>query len=329
MTGSTQTQTEPLGREAYTYAQQILARILFRHLAQPFMYHRRAQVYRSLLKLAWMDAFDYPIVGIGVSESEPGRHRLEFLTTVTPQSLDFKCLLSALGFDDFVFQAEQTGMPIPTGAPPQGGDSIGHPLGLTGTLGCAVQDSAGRQYALSCNHTLARANAAAIGDAILQPGAQDGGNSTDKIGLLHDFEPLIMGGHLANEMDAAICAIDPKRIISPGIRGVGRLAGCDPNPAFNTPVEKYGWRTKHTNGILRMKNVSLLIPYIGGHALLRNQYVIGGATPALFSDQGDSGSIIASQQRAIALLVATFTGVNLTAASPIEPVLSRFRVSMQ
>ena len=74
--------------------------------------------------------------------------------------------------------------------PAPGGVSIGHFEITAGTLGCLVKRD-GETFILSNNHVLANVNEASKGDAILQPGAHDGGsNPADQIATLEDFVPV-------------------------------------------------------------------------------------------------------------------------------------------
>ncbi len=66
-----------------------------------------------------------------------------------------------------------------------------------GTLGALIQSGNGRQYLLSCNHVLARADEARNGDHIIQPGLIDSnctpngdGPGTELIGFLSTWLPL-------------------------------------------------------------------------------------------------------------------------------------------
>ncbi len=72
------------------------------------------------------------------------------------------------------------------------GVSIGHYKVTAGTLGTMVKDRAtGDRLILSNNHVLANGNEAQIGDAILQPGAIDGGEMpSDVVAQLERFIPL-------------------------------------------------------------------------------------------------------------------------------------------
>ncbi len=69
------------------------------------------------------------------------------------------------------------------------GVSIGHYKVTAGTFGALVTDkTTGEHFVLSNNHVLANSNDALIGDAILQPGAIDGGqNPADMVATLERF----------------------------------------------------------------------------------------------------------------------------------------------
>jgi len=73
--------------------------------------------------------------------------------------------------------------------PAPGGISIGHYLITAGTLGAWVKDKkTGKKFILSNNHVMANSNDGFKGDAIIQPGAYDGGkNPQDVIATLERF----------------------------------------------------------------------------------------------------------------------------------------------
>jgi hypothetical protein len=96
----------------------------------------------------------------------------------------------------------------PTGRhrPAPGGVSVGHFSITAGTLGCAVRRG-GRLHILSNNHVLANSNAAAVGDAILQPGPTDGGrNPGDLIARLSAWVPIEFDGAPAPPPPGSGCA---------------------------------------------------------------------------------------------------------------------------
>jgi hypothetical protein len=78
--------------------------------------------------------------------------------------------------------------------------------GGTGTLGAVVTDNIdGSQCLLTNNHVIARKNAAANGDPVIQPGLADGGSSpADNIATLKRFINIMSSG---NQVDAAIAQI--------------------------------------------------------------------------------------------------------------------------
>jgi hypothetical protein len=83
--------------------------------------------------------------------------------------------------------------------PAMGGDSIsGDGVGgLTGTITCVVESSAGERLLLGCNHTLAGVDqCVADQDTVRQPGAADGGESPDDtLGVLVTYYPIALGGY--------------------------------------------------------------------------------------------------------------------------------------
>lgn len=87
------------------------------------------------------------------------------------------------------------------------GVSIGHPKITAGTLGALVTDLTDQTLCiLSNNHVLADVNNAAIGDAIIQPGAIDGGVvPADIIARLKRFIPI--DNAASNLVDAAIAEV--------------------------------------------------------------------------------------------------------------------------
>ena len=90
--------------------------------------------------------------------------------------------------------------------PARGGYSVGHKNITAGTIATCVYDILpggsvsppvhgvgvpSRFYILSNNHVLANSNAAALGDAVLQPGPYDGGTDpADRIAVLSRYVPI-------------------------------------------------------------------------------------------------------------------------------------------
>ena len=218
--------------------------------------------------------------------------------------------------------------PVPIGV------STGHPDITAGTIGCRVKDASGNVYALSNNHVYADVNNASIGDNVLQPGPYDGGQDpADAIGTLHDFEPIELDGP-DNYIDAAIAITD-----------AATVGYSTPSDAYGTPsatpvsafvgqaVQKYGRTTVWTHGEVSELNVTVDVCYITqgpvrckSYARFVDQIAI---TPGTFSDGGDSGSLIVTDDANKNPVGLLFAGSDTrTLANPIHYVLDRFNVTI-
>jgi hypothetical protein len=211
------------------------------------------------------------------------------------------------------------------------GASIGHFDVTVGTIGCRVKrpgDAA--EYVLSNNHVLADANAAALGDEIVQPAPNDAGNrgappAGDTIATLARFAPLQFNG--ANDIDAAIARLAIPGTVSAVIDGIGSIVN-PPLPATTfASVRKSGRSTGVTIGIIEDVAASLGVPYGAQTATFHEQIKIVGVNGA-FSDVGDSGALVvdAVTRQPIGLLFAGDDHGSY--ANPIQKVLSFFGVTI-
>lgn len=228
--------------------------------------------------------------------------------------------------------------------PALGGVSIGHHLVTAGTLGSVVRDaSSGERLILSNNHVLANNNQAQIGDAILQPGRVDGGQTgTDTIATLLRYEPIrfnesqatcelalafaqlgnrvarMMGSKhrvkafysdpdASNLVDAA-CArpVDETEVLDE-ILELGAVNGILP-PDLGMNVRKSGRTTGLTTGRIVVMNVTVDVDYGDGSARFEDQIV---TSP--MSQPGDSGSLLVAGDalKAVGLLFAGSDQVTL------------------
>ena len=217
--------------------------------------------------------------------------------------------------------------PVPIGV------STGHPDVTAGTIGARVKDSSGYVYALSNNHVYANINDAFIGDAVIQPGAFDGGISpADDIGTLHDFKLIDFTG-ANNDMDAAIAFSNTGLLgNSTPPDGYGTPSATIADAIIGLPVQKFGRTTGLTSGEVDTINSIVDICYQsrGPFICTKSARYIGQIiiTPGDFSAGGDSGSLIVTEtgNNPVALL---FAGSSThTIASPIGPVLTRFGVTV-
>jgi hypothetical protein len=214
------------------------------------------------------------------------------------------------------------------------GVSLGHQDVTAGTLGCQVLRSGSCHtdyFVLSNNHVLANQNLALIYDPIIQPGAYDGGIvPRDTVAQLQDFEPIVMSATASNIMDAAIAVTTPS-LVKAGTPpdGYGLPSYQPVEATLNMPVQKYGRTTRLTTGRVLLLNATVQVDYSQGTAQFVGQIIVAGDNDAPFSQPGDSGSLVvgsygAANRRPVGLL---FAGAgNLSVASPIQPILSRFGV---
>lgn len=210
------------------------------------------------------------------------------------------------------------------------GYSVGHPDITAGTLGARVTNGT-QVFILSNNHILANNNNASIGDAALQPGPFDGGTQpNDVIGTLHDFEPISFSSN--NIMDAAIALVDPSAISgsTPATAGYGAPSTTLAQATVGLGVQKYGRTTGHTFGTVAETNVTVSICFEtrGPFNCARAATFVGqfSISDGSFSDGGDSGSLIVTENgnNPVGLLFAGSS--TRTIANPIEAVLNRFGV---
>lgn len=207
------------------------------------------------------------------------------------------------------------------------GVSTGHPRVTAGTIGCRVKDASGRVYALSNNHVYAYENRASIGDNVLQPGSYDGGKDPrDAIGTLTAFERITFSRFASNRIDAAIALSSLANLSnSTPADGYGIPSVTTAPATIDLAIQKHGRTTALTLGKIYAINATVNVTYDSGVARFVNQIVI---TPGTFSAGGDSGSLVVTQEgnHPVGLLFAGSS--SYTIANPIEPVLSRFNVTI-
>lgn len=207
------------------------------------------------------------------------------------------------------------------------GISIGHKDITAGTFGF-VHTLNGVKYILSNNHVLANCNNAVIGDHILQPGAYDNGvDPTDKIGELHDFEPIIFGGGAGsgeNIIDTAIALPSNQSDITDVIYEVNKVPAGSVAAELGQTAKKSGRTTGLTTGTVTSIDWEGNVGYDAGNAYFVGQIVVEGTNVVA---GGDSGSVsfieVGAEIKLIGLLFAG-SGSNLYVANQIDDVLARF-----
>jgi hypothetical protein len=211
--------------------------------------------------------------------------------------------------------------------PVECGTSVGHFNITAGTLGCLVKKSAGNNndiFILSNNHILADANSANIDDSIIEPGIFDGG--TEPIAKLTEFEPINVDD-TSNFIDAAIAKVINNIDVRTSIITIGNVQNPPMMAATSQSVRKHGRTTGQTMGIVMDIAADVRVRFGRKTANFEDQLAIQGVN-GLFSQGGDSGSLIvdAMTRRPVGLLFAG--GGNQTFACPIDKVLSRFKIDI-
>jgi len=240
--------------------------------------------------------------------------------------------------------------------PAPGGVSIGHRSITAGTLGCLVR-RAGQVFILSNNHVLANSNDARRGDAILQPGPNDGGKfPDDHIADLEDFVPIAFldppsecrfaQGLIAvlnagcwlirsktryrtinvqaadNRVDAAIARPLEPTLVKKEILEVGAIAGLG-NGGLGMAVKKSGRTTGLTTGQITQVDVTVNVQYGPGRLARFSDQLMAGP----MSQGGDSGSaVLDNNNRLVGLLFAG--SENSTIINRIEHVFSALDLTL-
>lgn len=220
-----------------------------------------------------------------------------------------------------------------------------------GTLCCLVRDQAGTLYGMSNNHVSGSCSHAGIGLPILAPGIFDvapGGLAPFTIGFHHAALPLIAGSadnvSAQANRDAAIFRIhDPLKVSS----YQGDSYDTPPTVAPLVPgiqVEKVGRTTGHTHGQVISQfygahpiQYSVALYGFSGVVSFEPAFVIVGNSE-LFSDNGDSGSLITSvdsngQRNAVGIVVggmndSSAPGGKITIALSLTSILTELAVDL-
>jgi hypothetical protein len=246
-----------------------------------------------------------------------------------------------------------------------GGISVGHYAITAGTISAIVRSTAGdgKIGILSNNHVLADENKGKSGDAILQPGAYDGGTvANDTIATLSRFVPVQFDNPLSgcpnaawvtflfnslsrllgrrtrlvaksielseNEVDCAFAELAEGISYTPAENGLFVPVGVS-EAADNDVVIKSGRTTGVTRGTVIDTAGTVNVGYGGTNvATFVNQLIITDLDGKPFSQGGDSGSLIIreSDQAAVGLLFAG--GQGSTIGNHIGKVLDALKLEI-
>jgi N-acetylmuramoyl-L-alanine amidase len=209
--------------------------------------------------------------------------------------------------------------------PVHGGLSAIWTEGTACTLGAIVYKD-GKAYGLQNTHCAnPHWKGAKIGDAIMQPSPNDGGDKKkDIIGKSSDYEALKLDGKSINYFDTAL--VDLEVEATPlFLEGLGAF---EPEPR-DVKVGDQVWKSGRTTGVQTSKvlavNVTMICNYGDeyGRGLFRNQIVVEN-TGKYFTAGGDSSSLVINNDRHPVGQI--FAGSSRTATlSPIRPIMERFQ----
>jgi len=214
--------------------------------------------------------------------------------------------------------------------PAQAGCSVGFRIPgdqfvMCGTFGAVVRTNT-TTFILSNNHVLADENRMPIGSPIFQPALMDNGTiATDQIAQLTRF--IKLKANRFNKIDAAIAGALNKNLLDKNVLHIGAPNGTA-QAALDMIVHKFGRTTSYTVGRIHSIDTDVIVEYETAEFAFDNQIIIRGSNGGMFSDSGDSGSIILQRgtNAAVGLL---FGGSRThTIANHIGNVLRSLRVRM-
>jgi hypothetical protein len=214
--------------------------------------------------------------------------------------------------------------------PAQPGCSIGFRIPgdqfvMTGTFGALVR-TARRIFILSNNHVLADENRMPIGSPIFQPALMDGGRiAKDQIAELTRYIKLKANRY--NRIDAAIAEPLSKNLLSRDVLHIGAPGGTAA-AEIDMMVHKFGRTTSYTAGRITSIETDVIVEYETAEFTFENQIIIRGANSTMFSDSGDSGSIILQRGTNAAVGLLFGGSPSYTIANHIANVLRSLRVRM-
>lgn len=286
------------------------------------------------------------VVGVGVGEMEAGGAptglmavkllvRIKYAKASIPQEHLLPEMIDGMHVD-----VEEVGTFRPLAAypdprltitPAKPGCSVGFEFpggGMTmaGTFGALVQDASGARYVLSNSHVLANEGQLAIGSPIYQTGLLDlpAGNAKRQIAKLSKFIPFDPQPAL---VDCATAEALTPSLLSNEVLYIGAPKGVS-QAKQDMLVHKFGRTSLYTAGRIKMVATDTTVDYERGSVVFKNQIVIVGLNNTVFSQPGDSGSLIIEResQTAVGLLFAG--SPSHTLANHIEDVLQALNVTL-
>jgi len=216
---------------------------------------------------------------------------------------------------------------ISANRPAHPGYSVSNRVGGSGTIGCVVEDRAtSAQLGLTCAHVLAPIPTAKPGDRVLVPSlAEARANQVLARAPLGVIDRILPPGFADSDVPtnldlATFRPSDPAKLDATIAVLAKRPSGVLSNPSVDMPVQKVGASSELTTGEVRFVNMVFWLAYpapAGEEAQAGFQDVIGVSH---FSDPGDSGSLVMSDDRKAVGIVLGSTP-EFTICLPIQRAL--------
>ena len=196
---------------------------------------------------------------------------------------------------------------------------------MCGTFGALVKTSR-RLYILSNNHVLADENRLTLASPIFQPALMDGGDiDTDEIARLSRFVRLRANRY--NRIDAALAEPLARNLVGRDILHIGAPKGTV-RAEIDMMVHKFGRTTSYTAGRVTSTDTDVSVEYETAEFTFESQIIVSGSGNQMFSDSGDSGSIILQRGTNAAVGLLFGGSPTYTIANHIGQVLKSLRVRM-
>lgn len=196
---------------------------------------------------------------------------------------------------------------------------------FAGTLGAICVDKASGKKAVLTNFHVACVDSTwAVGDRMVQPSRIDTGVVPgDEFGA-------ILRATLSDHVDGAVVSIDAGRTTSASIVDIGTVRGTKA-ATLGMAVRKRGRTTGLTYGSVDGLSLTVAVDYgdgLGTRTLTDQVSITADTTRnAMFSDHGDSGSVIVDDAGFVVALLFAGAGAN-TVGNPIANVLSELNIDI-
>lgn len=287
------------------------------------------------------------IVGFGIGRKEVGavatdrialriyvRHKrplsLLRVANTIPPSLDWPELPSAPVLDVVEmepFEPASNGEGQQTAAP---GMSAGHCItGETGTIGALVRAfDDNERYLLGAAHVFAAAGRGRLNDAIIQPGALDGGRCPDHtIATLTAFVSFQIGAGFPNRADAALARLGATVSVACGRLPIRRLA-TRPEIRLNDVLFRIGARTGERPVQVEDLSFETTLEFplpAGGRATFGFRDLLLYRD---FSQKGDSGGPVVTHSGALVGLHIARNNAGFGMAVPVWSLPAEWKVTI-